>query len=359
MLLLHSSRVKNISTSLSVTQTDFAGHLNVLLPPVQWLMWSISDYTVFSFLSGAEIGLALWLVTEELLAFPEMTHLSPCWYIWNDFELCGALVINLASPWKGFQQWLLVTFLFCKSLTCGDEKLRGKGNFFGFPYCRISQITPNGLQPEKDQMYVVKAQDKAWKAECFCCVTWFWYDQGCWPFCASLVSSVPSAQGGHSSLCYSSWVTDAKTTFSSQSFWLPRKCWVGLSALWSSEGLLGVVCGLREGSWGTQVLCCRSAPQAWISAGRCVCGWGGASQPCWGCDCSECWHWLCIPAALEGGNHIPHGEDSVLNLFLAVHGRVGAGKGSVPVRDQRLLLLPWIYGMCPTMGAGVKIWEVW
>lgn len=90
MLLLHSSTLKNISTSFSVTRTDFAGHPNVLLPPVRWLMWSISDYTVFFFLSGAKIGLALWLVTEELLAFPGMTHLSPCWYIWNYFELCGA-----------------------------------------------------------------------------------------------------------------------------------------------------------------------------------------------------------------------------------------------------------------------------
>lgn len=90
MLLLHSSTLKNISTSFSVTRTDFAGHPNVLLPPVRWLMWSISDYTVFFFPSGAKIGLALWLVTEELLAFPGMTHLSPCWYIWNYFELCGA-----------------------------------------------------------------------------------------------------------------------------------------------------------------------------------------------------------------------------------------------------------------------------
>lgn len=75
MLLRHSSTLKNISTSFSVTWTDFAGHLNVLLPPVQWLMRSVSDYTEFFFLSGAKIGLALWLVTEELLAFPEMTHL--------------------------------------------------------------------------------------------------------------------------------------------------------------------------------------------------------------------------------------------------------------------------------------------
>lgn len=98
----------------------------------------------------------------------------------------------------------------------------------------------------------------------------------------------------------------------------PGSCWMGWSALWSSGRVLDVVRGVwfREGSWGTQVLCCRRAPEALVSAGRCACDWGGPSQPSWGCDSSERWHWLCIPVAL--GDHISHGEDLVLNLVLAV-----------------------------------------
>lgn len=38
---------------------------------------------------------------------------------------------------------------------------------------------------------------------------------------------------------------------------------------------------------------------------------------------------LALHPCSTGGDHIPHGENSVLNLFLALHGRVGAGEGTV------------------------------
>lgn len=88
--LLHSSTLKNISTTLSVTGTNFVGHPNVLLPCVQWLMWSVSYYPVFFFLSGAKTGLAFVAGDREA---PGIS--------WNDSSL--AILMHLGWLWA--LQW--------------------------------------------------------------------------------------------------------------------------------------------------------------------------------------------------------------------------------------------------------------